>query len=73
MQFTNFCPVIATNGNIKQIMIVIFCPGFSAVKRKGFPMACFIMEMSSFEMLSILEAQDNAWSSKFSEMNRKNQ
>ena len=32
-----------------------------------------IMEIFSCEMSAKLEAQDNAWSSKFSEIDRKNQ
>ena len=37
------------------------------LKRSDF-LACFIMEIFSCEMSAKLEAQDNAWSSKFSEI-----
>ena len=41
--------------------------GFPLLKRSDF-LACFIMEIFSCEISAKLEAQDNAWSSKFSEI-----
>jgi hypothetical protein len=44
-----------------------FVHGFPVLKSRDF-LACFMIEISLSEMVVKLEAQDNAWSKSFSEM-----
>ena len=55
-------PVVTSN----KLVMAFFIHGFPLLKRRVF-LACFIMEVSSFEMVVKLEAQD-VWSSNFSQI-----
>jgi hypothetical protein len=46
---------------------IFFCPWFSGVEKQRFS-GVFMIKISLSEMVVKLEAQDNAWSKSFSEM-----
>ena len=51
-----------------KLLLQFLIHGFPLLKGWNDFLACFIMELSSSEMSAELEAQDNGWSSKFSEI-----
>ena len=50
-----------------RLLLSFFVQGFPSLKSSDF-LPCFIIEISCFVIIAKVEAQDNAWSSKFSEI-----